>query len=103
MNWLSSPFTLRQVAVLVASGAASTALAAALSVAGFGPRGAPPAAPIATLSDAMVADIPADPITVVDPIYIPAPEPQKTVTVHRTVAAAGGDSEDGSEAEGGDD
>lgn len=92
---------LHKTALLVASMAAALTLAFALTAAGFAP-GAPttPAVEAATVT-ADAADAGAPPPIQVDKVYVAAPEPRKTVTVHKVVQTAGGGSEsEGSESEG---
>lgn len=94
---------LHKTALLVASMAAALTLAFALTAAGFAP-GAPatPAIEAATVtSDA--ADAGAPPPIQVDKVYVAAPEPRKTVTVHKVVQTAGGSESEGSEGSEGDD
>ncbi len=82
-----------KVTLLIASLAASLVLAVALAAAGFGP-----AAP--ALSSATTAQ-PADAVTPlpvqVDKVYLAAPEPPQTITVHKVVAAGGEAGSEGSE------
>ena len=87
----------QKTALLIASLAASLTLAVALSAAGFAPGA--PASPVD--STAVSTAGPADatpPLVQVDKVYVPAPVPQKTVTVHRVAQTAGGENEsDGAE------
>jgi len=86
---------LQKTALLVASVAASLTLAFALAAAGFAPGATTVAAdPVTAVSvDAMSTD--AVPLVQVDKVYVPAPEPQKTITVQQVVQTAGGESEGG--------
>lgn len=84
-----------KVALLAAALVASLVLAVALAVAGFGPAApVPPAATTTQTADAETA-----PPVQVDRVYIAAPQPPQTITVHKTVQGAGGEAEsEGSEA-----
>ena len=82
----------QKTALLIASLAASLTLAVALAAAGFAPGA--PASPVDAAAAATVG--PADtaaPTVQVDKVYVPAPVPQKTVTVHKVVQTAGGENE----------
>jgi hypothetical protein len=91
----------QKTALFIASLAASVTLAVALAAAGFAP-GAPAvpadAAPAVSTDAASASQAPA---VQIDKVYVPAPVPQKTITVHKVLQTAGGENE--SEAsEGGD-
>ena len=79
-------------ALFVASVAASLALAGALALAGFAPGAAPSTAATPTVA-APAPDVAAQPQVQVDTVYVAPPAKQKTVTVHKVVKAAGGESE----------
>jgi hypothetical protein len=92
---------LHKTAMFVASLAAALALAFALTAAGFAPGATPPAAatdPTTTVT-AGAADVVAAPTVQVDKVYVAAPKPRKTITVHKVVGSAGGGE---SESEGSD-
>ena len=78
-----------KVALLAASLVAALVLAVALAAAGFGP--AAPVPPVATSAQAANAET-APPVQV-DRVYVAAPEPRQTITVHKVTAAGGGESE----------
>lgn len=82
---------LHKTALFVASVAAALTLAFALSAAGFAP-GATPTAEAATVN-ADAAGASAPPTVQVDKVYIAAPKPQRTITVHKVLKTAGGESE----------
>ena len=85
----------QKTALLIASLAASLTLAVALAAAGFAPG--TPAAPVDAAAAATSPAGTTPPIQV-DKVYVPAPIPQKTVTVHKVVQTAGGENEsEGSE------
>ncbi len=85
---------IHKIALLVASLVASLVLAVALAAAGFGP-----AAPAPPATTAQAADSGTAPPVQVDRVYIAAPQPRQTVTIHKVVKAAGGEAEsEGSEA-----
>lgn len=92
---------LHKTALFAASLVASLTLAVALTAAGFAPGSttvpAVATTPAGTLgTDA--AEAVAPPPVQVDKVYIAPPKPQKTITVHKVVKAAGGGEEsDGSE------
>ncbi len=88
---------LHKTALFIASLAASLTLAIALAAAGFAPG--PTTAPAAATAPTVAADATATPQVQVDKVYVAAPPPQQTVTVHKVVKGAGGESEG---AEGGD-
>ena len=72
-------------------------LAFALSAAGFAPGATTPATEAATVGTD-TADVATPPTVQVDKVYIAAPKPQRTVTVHKVLKTAGGESEsEGSE------
>jgi len=81
-----------KVALLAASLAVSLVLAVALAAAGFGP--AAPVPPVATSTQA--ADAETAPPVQVDRVYLAAPQPRQTITVHKVTAAGSGES-DGAE------
>jgi hypothetical protein len=87
-----------KIALFVASLTASLALAGALALAGFAP-GTPPATAASPTVEPATSDVPAQPQVQVDKVYVAPPPKQKTITVHKVVKAARGDSE----GEGGDD
>jgi len=95
---------IQKTALLVASLAASLTLAFALAAAGFAPGAtAVKADPVTAVSVDGAATVPATdtaPLLQVDTVYIPAPVPQETITVHKVVKTASGESEGD---EGGDD
>ena len=94
---------IHRVGLFIASLATAAALFVALVLAGFAPGGG--AASGATVG--ATGEVPAaasgqtDPQVQVDTIYLAAPQPPATVTVHRVVPAAGSGEEH--EQEGGDD
>ena len=81
-----------KIALFVASLAASLALAGALALAGFAPGATPAAAATPTVATP-APDVAAQPQVQVDTVYVAPPAKQKTVTVHKVVKAAGGESE----------
>jgi len=86
---------LQKTALFAASLAASLTLAFALAAAGFAPGSATVAAdPAAAVSVDAVATT-AAPLVQVDKVYVPAPEPQQTITVHKVGQTASGESEGG--------
>ena len=91
---------IQKTALFVASLAAALTLAFALAAAGFAPGATTvPADPVATVSmDAAVT--PTAPLVQIDTVYVPAPVPQETITVHKVVKTASSESEDD---EGGED
>ena len=89
---------LHKTALFVASMAAALALAFALSAAGFAPGAKTTPADAATVN-ADPAGATAPPTVLVDKVYVAAPKPQQTITVHKVVKGAGGESEG---SEGGD-
>ena len=89
---------LHKTALLVASIAAALTLAFALSAAGFAPGATRAPTQVATVA-ADTANVAVPPTVQVDKVYIAAPKPQRTVTIHKVVKNAGGESEG---SEGGD-
>jgi F0F1-type ATP synthase membrane subunit c/vacuolar-type H+-ATPase subunit K len=87
----------QRIALFVASLAAAAVLAVGLAVAGVGPRDTPAAASTAT---SVATDPAATPQVQVDTVYVAAPQPPKTVVVHKTVAPTGGEHENESEGSG---
>ena len=87
-----------KITLFVASLAASLALAGALALAGFAPGAAPAAAATPTVAPT-TPDVAAEPRVQVDTVYVAPPAKQKTITVHKVVKAARGESD----GEGGDD
>ena len=83
--------------LIIASLAASLTLAFALAAAGFAPGttkvSADPAAAVIVDAAATAAATDAAPLVQIDKIYVPAPVPQETITVHKVVQTAGGESE----------
>jgi hypothetical protein len=79
-----------RLALGAASIAAAAVLAAALAAAGFAP-GAPPQ-PISA-AEPVAALTPPEPTVQVDTVYVAAPAPQQTITVHKVVKGSGGESE----------
>ena len=80
-------------ALFVASLAASLALAGALAVAGFAPGAAPATAATPTVARRRPTSRP-QPRVQVDTVYVAPPAKQKTITVHKVVKAAGGESDE---------
>jgi hypothetical protein len=90
---------LQRSTLFVASLVAAFALAIALAAAGFAPGNAPAAT---TASSTSVAASTADDLTPppvqVDRVYVTAPPPRRTVTVHKVVGSSAGEGEaEGSE------
>jgi len=83
---------LQKTALFIASLAASATLAVALATAGFAP-GTPAAPVVAPTAAAADTATPAPPTVQVDKVYIPAPQPQQTITVHKVVKSAGGEAD----------
>ena len=83
---------LQKTALFIASLAASATLAVALASAGFAP-GTPAAPAVAPTAAAADTATPAPPTVQVDKVYIPAPQPQQTLTVHKVVKSAGGEAD----------
>lgn len=91
---------LQKTAIFAASLAASLTLAFALAAASFAPGATTvPADPVAASSVDAAATATAR-LAQIDMVYVPAPVPQKTITVHKVVKTASGESEGD---EGGDD
>jgi len=82
---------LQKTALFIASLAASATLAVALATAGFAPG--TPAAPAVAPTAAADTATPAPPTVQVDKVYIPAPQPQQTITVHKVVKTSGGEAD----------
>lgn len=87
----------QRIALFIASLGAAAALVVGLAVAGVGPAGASPATP--TAAEATPAAQPT-PRVQVDTVYVAAPTAPKTVVVHKSVPAAGGENESESGGEG---
>lgn len=91
---------LQKTALFVASLVAALTLAVSLSAAGFAPGATTAPADPASAVSADAAATAAPPLVQIDKVYVPAPEPQKTVTVQKVVQTAGGESEsEGSESD----
>ena len=91
----------RAAILFVASLAAALVVAAGMSLAGFAPSQATPAAQVVDVS---ATQAPADPPIQVHTVYLTPTQPPKHITVtrvHTTTASHGGD--DGGEQGGGDD
>jgi hypothetical protein len=84
---------LQKTALIVASLAASLTLAFALAAAGFAPGATNVSADPAAAVSVDAAATAAAPLVQIDKVYVPAPEPQKTITVNQVVQTAGGESE----------
>jgi len=76
-----------KLALFAASLVAALTLAVALAVAGFAPAG-PGSAPTAPTA-AQAADDATSPPVQVDKVYVAAPPPQQTVTIHKVVGSSG--------------
>lgn len=96
---------IHRVGLFIASLAAAGALVVALSLAGFAPGGGAAADPTVTATAQVpaAASVQAEPPVQVDTIYLAAPEPPATVTVHRVVPASTSGEGEEHESEGGDD
>ena len=88
----------QRIALFVASLAAAAVLAVGLAVAGVGPATDPQ--PTAAASNATATDPQPSPRVQVDTVYVAPPQAPKTVVVHKTVAATGGEQESESEGAG---
>jgi hypothetical protein len=93
----------QKIALTAASAAAALTLAVALAATGFAPR------PVESTTidsvaatDAAATDAAPTPTIVVDTIYVAAPPPQQTITIHKVETASAGESDDEHES-GGDD
>ena len=82
-----------KIALFVASLAASLALAGALAMAGFAPGTTPATAATPIDAATTTADVAAQPQVQVDTVYLAPPAKQQTITVHKVVKTAGGESE----------
>jgi len=81
-----------KIALATASAAAALTLALALAAAGFAPGASQPAGPTSTTADPAAGPA-AEPTIQVDTVYVAPPPPQETITVHKVVQTASGESE----------
>jgi hypothetical protein len=80
---------LQRIALFIAALATAFVLAIGLSGTGLTPAAQTTPNPATTTAVAQ----PTDPPVQVDTVYVPAPVPPKTVTIHRNVPPSGGESE----------